>query len=118
MSEGKRGARIPLAEGLRQLPGPNGARSALLYRHGTLEAKVYAPRGTDPQTPHRRDEIYVVIRGSGTFVCDGRREPFGPGDFLFAPAGVVHRFEEFTDDLAVWVFYYGPDGGEADDQSG
>ncbi len=28
------------------------------------------------------------------------------------PAGVVHRFEEFTDDLAVWVVFYGPEGGE------
>lgn len=35
-----------------------------------------------------------------------------PGDFLFVPAGVEHRFEEFTDDLAVWVVFYGPDGGE------
>jgi hypothetical protein len=27
--------------------------------------------------------------------------------------GCVHRFEEFSDDLAVWVMFYGPDGGEA-----
>jgi hypothetical protein len=25
----------------------------------------------------------------------------------------VHRFEDFTDDLAVWVIFYGPEGGEA-----
>ena len=37
---------------------------------------------------------------------------FGPGDLLFVPAGVEHRFEEFSDDLAVWVVFYGPDGGE------
>jgi hypothetical protein len=33
---------------------------------------------------------------------------------LFAAAGVAHRFENFTDDFAVWVFFYGPEGGEAD----
>ena len=38
--------------------------------------------------------------------------PFGPGDCLFAAAGEVHRFEQFSDDLAVWVFFYGPEGGE------
>jgi tellurite resistance-related uncharacterized protein len=27
---------------------------------------------------------------------------------------VVHRFEEFTDDMMVWVFFYGPEGGEAE----
>jgi mannose-6-phosphate isomerase-like protein (cupin superfamily) len=55
----------------------------------------------------------VVVTGTGTFFCDGRRESFGPGDFLFAPAGVEHRFEGFTDDLVVWVIFYGPEGGEA-----
>jgi mannose-6-phosphate isomerase-like protein (cupin superfamily) len=37
---------------------------------------------------------------------------FSPGDLLFVWAGVEHRFEEFTDDLAVWVVFYGPEGGE------
>jgi len=41
------------------------------------------------------------------------RERFGPDDFLFAPAGVAHRFENFTDDFFVWVLFYGPGGGEA-----
>ncbi len=42
----------------------------------------------------------------------GRRQKFGPGDFLFAPAGVSHRFEEFGADLVVWVLFYGPEVGE------
>jgi len=55
----------------------------------------------------------VVARGRGQFLNGGVRHPFGPGDVLFVPAGVVHRFEDFSDDLAVWVFFYGPEGGEA-----
>jgi mannose-6-phosphate isomerase-like protein (cupin superfamily) len=86
--------------------------STLAFEHGTLTVKVYAPRGTDPQQPHTRDEIYVVISGSGTFVHGDERVSFQAGDFLFAAAGVVHRFEDFTDDFAVWVFFYGPEGGE------
>jgi hypothetical protein len=27
-------------------------------------------------------------------------------------AGVQHRFEEFSDDFATWVIFYGPEGGE------
>jgi len=108
-----RGRRLTVREALAQLPGPGGARFATLFEHGTLEVEVYAPRGTDPQKPHRRDEIYVVVAGSGTFFRDGTREPFAAGDFLFVPAGVEHRFEDFSDDLAVWVIFYGPDGGEA-----
>lgn len=107
-----RGVRLPLAEGLARIPAPGGERFAKLFQHGTLEVEVYAPRGADPQKPHRRDEVYVVASGSGTFLCDGAREAFGPGDFLFVPAGVEHRFEAFSDDLAVWVIFYGSDGGE------
>lgn len=100
------------ADWLARLPGPDGARSVLAFEEGTLTVKLYAPRGLDPQQPHVRDEIYVVVSGSGTFVHAGRRDSFGPGDFLFASAGLTHRFEEFSDDLAVWVIFYGPDGGE------
>jgi hypothetical protein len=32
---------------------------------------------------------------------------------LFVPALEEHRFERFTDDLIVWVMFYGPEGGEA-----
>jgi mannose-6-phosphate isomerase-like protein (cupin superfamily) len=84
----------------------------VLFRHGTLEVGVYRPVKVDGQTPHTRDEVYVVIAGAGSFEVGGDRRPFGPGDVLFAPAGVGHRFEGFTDDFATWVFFYGPDGGE------
>jgi mannose-6-phosphate isomerase-like protein (cupin superfamily) len=81
-------------------------------RHGSMLLRFYQPRGSDPQQPHEQDEIYVVVAGSGVFVCDGDRTPFGPGDALFAPAGAVHRFEDFSDDFATWVVFYGPKGGE------
>ena len=83
-----------------------------LFQHGSLEIELYRPRGEDPQQPHRRDEIYVVISGHGVFFNSGERHPFAPGDVLFVPAGVAHRFEKFSDDFATWVFFYGPDGGE------
>ena len=74
--------------------------------------EIYAPRGTDPQQPHSRDEIYFVASGSGEYICGESRESFGPTDLLFAAAGAIHRFENFTDDLVVWVLFYGPEGGE------
>lgn len=106
--------RVTVAEAMAHLPGPDGARFAPVLEHGSLLVEIYAPRGHDPQTPHTRDELYVVVQGEGTFVNGPHRTPFGPGDVLFVPAGVVHRFEAFTDDLAVWVMFYGPEGGEAD----
>ena len=108
-----RGARRTVAEGLAELGGGDEPRFATLFEHGTLSVELYAPIGTDGQQPHERDEVYVVAKGTGTFFCDGERTPFAPGDFLFVPAGVEHHFEDFTDDFATWVFFYGPDGGEA-----
>ena len=96
------------------LPESQRERSIALFQRGTLTVKLYAPRGSDPQTPHTRDEIYVVIRGTGDFFCADKRRKFGPHDFLFVPAGMEHRFENFSDDLALWVFFYGPEGGEAE----
>ena len=94
---------------LAQAPG---AEFVTLFIHGSLQVEIYAPRGVDRQTPHSRDEIYVIISGSGTFVKGDERQRFGPGEVLFVPAGVVHRFEEFTEDFSTWVFFYGPAGGD------
>ena len=99
-------------KGLEELPGPNGERYIELFRHGTLTVELYAPRGTDPQTPHSRDEIYVVASGKGRFRREADEVSFAPGDVLFVAAGKEHRFVDFSDDFATWVFFYGPEGGE------
>ena len=92
-----------------------GVPSAFVFEHGTLQVKMYQPSKKDLQKPHTRDEIYVIARGSGRFVNGGERHPFQTGDMLFVPAGVEHRFDEFTDDFCTWVLFYGPEGGEKQD---
>jgi mannose-6-phosphate isomerase-like protein (cupin superfamily) len=97
---------------LAKLTAAGGPEFVTLFRHGSLEVEIYQPIGVDRQQPHKRDEVYVVISGSGQFVRGDTRRPFGPGEVLFVPAGVTHRFEDFTADFATWVFFYGPEGGE------
>jgi mannose-6-phosphate isomerase-like protein (cupin superfamily) len=106
-------ARVTLDEAAKLLASSN-QRSVAVFEHGTLQVKLYAPRGRDAQVPHARDEIYVVARGSGWFVNEDRRHRFAQHDVLFARAGTPHLFEEFSDDFLVWVFFYGPEGGEKD----
>ena len=84
----------------------------ILLERGSLELGFYKPDEIDPQQPHTQDEIYIVQSGSGYFVLGDERQPFETGEALFVPAGVVHRFEEFTDDFSAWVVFYGPEGGE------
>jgi mannose-6-phosphate isomerase-like protein (cupin superfamily) len=103
---------ISASETLARLPGSAGQRFLEVFSHGSLVVEIYAPELVDPQTPHTRDEVYVVISGKGTYFIEQERFAFKPGDFLFAPAGAVHRFESFSQDFAAWVFFYGPEGGE------
>jgi mannose-6-phosphate isomerase-like protein (cupin superfamily) len=105
--------RLTPSAALAALAAASGNEFVTLFRRGTLEVEVYKPDRVDRQQPHTRDEVYVVISGSGTFVNGGMRQPFGPGEVLFAPARAEHRFEDFTADFATWVFFYGPEGGEA-----
>ena len=103
--------RVTVTQG-RDWPLAPGSLASHVLTHGTLLVEYYAPRGTDTQKPHTRDELYVVISGTGWFVNGPERHEFAPGDVLFVPAGEVHRFEDFSDDFAVWVVFYGPEGGE------
>jgi len=95
-------------------PPPQGRRSAEILRNGSLEVRWYAPRGTDPQTPHDRDELYIVAAGRAAFVRGAERVAVAAGDLLFVPAVMAHRFEEMSDDFGTWVMFYGPVGGERD----
>jgi mannose-6-phosphate isomerase-like protein (cupin superfamily) len=77
-----------------------------------LAVELYTPVDRDPQKPHTRDEIYFVTRGTGQFFDGERRHAVQAGAFLFVAAGQPHRFEDFSSDFAVWVVFYGPEGGE------
>lgn len=101
-----------LEQALEQLPGAAGQRFVEILRHGGMRTELYAPRGHDPQQPHTQDELYFVLSGHGVFVQGDERHPFTAGDALFVPAGQVHRFEDFSDDFATWVVFWGPPGGE------
>jgi len=86
--------------------------SVVVMKHGAMSLEYFAPLKNDTQIPHKQDEIYVVIKGDGFFFRDGERVACKKGDVLFVPAGMDHRFENFSDDFATWVIFYGPDGGE------
>ena len=82
-------------------------RYGILLQQDGIEVGFYAPRGTDPQTPHDRDEVYVIQAGSGIFVLGDDEQPFETGDVLFVPAGMPHRFKDFGGDFAAWVVFTG-----------
>ena len=58
----------------------------------------------------------VFVSGTGGFECGERRVACGPHDVLFARAGERHRFVDTTPEFRTWVVFYGPEGGEADQE--
>lgn len=101
---------VSVVEAMKDLGGDT--RFATVLEHGTMLVEIYQPIGQDPQSPHAQDELYIIISGSGDFYNDGITQPFQTGDVLFVPAGVEHRFENFTEDFKTWVIFYGAMGGE------
>lgn len=91
---------------------PQGERFAVGLAHGSMLVELYVPGPIDTQQPHDRDELYVIVSGSGTFERGTERVRFGPHDVLFVPAGLPHRFVDFTPGFRTWVVFYGPQGGE------
>ena len=103
---------IPLNDAIAALQKETDKKFTVLMQHGTMSVEYFSPDKIDTQTPHKQDELYVIANGSGTFFRDGERVQFNKGDVLFVPAGMEHRFENFTEDFATWVIFYGKEGGE------
>lgn len=74
--------------------------------------------GTDDQSPHTEDEIYVVTTGRARIVTPGGSAGVGPGAVIFVPAGEEHRFEDITEDLALLVVFGPAYGSRAAGVSG
>ena len=99
----------PLAVAAARAQAPaegNGAVEAL--RDGDLWVRFIARPTSGPQVPHDQDEFYIVAAGSARYRWDDGERMVGPGDIMFAAANTPHGYDQFSDDFAVWVTFYGP----------
>ena len=72
-----------------------------------MSAGVYVlPKGgTDPQKPHREDEMYYVVRGRARMQVGSEKAEVRAGSVIFVEAGVEHRFYDIEEELKVLVFF-------------
>jgi mannose-6-phosphate isomerase-like protein (cupin superfamily) len=80
----------------------------VVFNRNDVSALLFIPRDKDVQTPHDRDELYIVVSGKGTFRRGSELVRFVQGDVLFVGAHVPHRFESFSGDFKTWVIFFGP----------
>jgi len=72
-----------------------------------MSAGVYVlPKGgTDPQKPHREDEMYYVVRGRARMKIGSENAEVRAGSVIFVEAGVEHPFYDIEEELEVLVFF-------------
>ena len=91
------------------LPLPEGRRSAEVLVDGDLEIRLYAPEGSRPADAARpRRALYRRARHTGNSASAIGPSRSRPGELLYVAANEMHRFEDFSDDFAAWVVFYGP----------
>ena len=81
--------------------------SSLIIENQDMQIRYYSPKKKDTQVPHQQDEVYVIAKGSGTFVRNNVGISFHIGDIIFVPKNEHHYFKDYTDDFATWVIFYG-----------
>ena len=76
------------------------------FSKGDFELEFFAPRGTDYQMPHERDEFYIVVRGNADLFIKDEKFACSVGDALFVSAKTPHHFENMSDDFGAWVIFF------------
>lgn len=66
-----------------------------------------------PPHYHPWDEAYYVVEGEVDFTVDGRSERVRAGDFIYAPADVVHAYSGVSDEPARLLIFDVPAHAEA-----
>jgi mannose-6-phosphate isomerase-like protein (cupin superfamily) len=72
-----------------------------------MSAGVYVlPKGgSDPQKPHREDEMYYVVRGRARMQIGSDHAEVRSGSVIFVEAEREHRFYDIEEELEVLVFF-------------
>jgi mannose-6-phosphate isomerase-like protein (cupin superfamily) len=72
-----------------------------------MSAGVYVLQAgaTDPQKPHREDELYYVVRGRARMQVGPEHAEVCAGSVIFVEAEREHRFYDIHEELVVLVFF-------------
>ncbi|MFE3328733.1 cupin domain-containing protein [Streptomyces sp. NPDC059176] len=81
----------------------------LRERHMSVGLYALDAGQLDPQTPHRQDEVYVVVSGRASLTVGQETTQVGRGSVVYVPAGETHRFHHITEDLRVLVMFSPPE---------
>jgi mannose-6-phosphate isomerase-like protein (cupin superfamily) len=61
----------------------------------------------EPKTPHREDELYVILSGSGMVHVGTETYDVGEGDVVYVEQGVEHDFFDIEDEITALIVFTG-----------
>ncbi|MFD7120890.1 MULTISPECIES: cupin domain-containing protein [unclassified Streptomyces] len=81
-------------------------------RERNMSVGLYAldAGGSDPQQPHRQDEVYFVVSGRASLTVGMETTQVSRGSVVYVPAGTAHKFHHISEDLRVMVVFSPPEG--------
>lgn len=80
--------------------------------HALLEMAVNPGSGTPPHVHLAEDEMFYVLEGQLTLSVGVQQLLAGPGSFVAAPKGVLHRWANETDQVVRALVFLVPAGFE------
>lgn len=60
-----------------------------------------------PKHPHREDELYYIISGSGMVHVGDERYEVGAGDLVYVEQGMEHDFFDIEEEITALVVFAG-----------
>lgn len=80
-------------------------------RERNMSVGLYAldAGSTDPQQPHKEDEVYFVVSGRGAVTVGEETTCVARGSVVYVPAGTPHKFHHISEDLRVMVVFSPPE---------
>lgn len=81
-------------------------------RERNMSVGLYAldAGASDPQQPHRQDEVYFVVSGRASLTVGMETTQVSRGSVVYVAAGSAHKFHHITEDLRVMVVFSPPEG--------
>jgi mannose-6-phosphate isomerase-like protein (cupin superfamily) len=78
----------------------------VVHESAGLELGVYVLVAPEPdrQQPHKDDEVYVILEGTGVLEVEGQQVAVKEGSAVFVEAGADHRFTAY-EHLCVLVIF-------------
>lgn len=59
----------------------------------------------EPKSPHKTDELYVILSGAGMVHVGNERYAVAEGDVVYVEQGLEHDFFDITDPITALVIF-------------